>query len=40
VDSFYHYTPESEIILDLKTGTFKPHLGGDDIERFYKSIID
>ena len=40
VDPFYHYTPESEILIDLKAGTFTPDLGGDDVERYYKSIIN
>lgn len=40
LDPFYHYTPESEIIIDLKAGTFKPDLEGDDVERYYKSIIN
>ena len=40
VDPFYHYTPESEIIIDLKLGTITPDLEGDDIERYYKSIIE
>jgi len=40
IDPFYHYTPESEIIIDLKSGTFTPDLEGDDVERYYKSIID
>ena len=40
VDPFYHYTPENEIIIDLKTGIFMPDLTGDDVERYYKSIID
>ena len=40
VDPFHHYTPESEIIIDLKTGIFEPDLEGDDIERYYRSIID
>ena len=40
VDPFYHYTPESEIIIDLKSGTITPDLEGDDIERYYKSIIE
>jgi hypothetical protein len=40
IDPFYHYTPETEITIDLKTGTFTPDLGGDDVERYYKSIID
>jgi hypothetical protein len=39
VDPFYHYTPEIEILIDLKKGTFTPDLGGDDIERYYRSII-
>ncbi len=39
VDPFYHYTPEFEIIVDLKTGTFTPELGEDDVEKYYKSII-
>ena len=40
VDPFYHYTPEHEIIIDLKKGTFTPELEGDDVERYYKSIVD
>ena len=40
VDPFYHYTPENEIIIDLKRGTFAPDPGGDDIERYYRSIIN
>lgn len=40
VDPFYHYTPESEIIINLKTGTITPNLEGDDVERYYRSIID
>ncbi|MHA2288105.1 MAG: hypothetical protein ACXABG_04890 [Promethearchaeota archaeon] len=40
VDPFYHYTPESEIIVDLKERTFTPNLYGDDVERYYKSIIE
>jgi hypothetical protein len=40
VDPFYHYTPENELIIDLKTGEFTPDLDGDDVERYYKSIID
>ena len=40
VDPFYHYTPESEIVIDLKKGTFEPDLEGDDIERYYRSIIN
>jgi hypothetical protein len=39
VDPFYHYTPEIEILIDLKEGTFVPELGGDDVERYYKEII-
>jgi hypothetical protein len=40
VDPFYHYTPEKEILIDLKERTFTPDLNGDDVERYYKSIID
>ncbi len=40
VDPFFYHTPEFEIIIDLKTGTFSPDLGGDDVERYYKSIIE
>ncbi len=40
VDPFYHYTPKYEITIDLKAGTFKPDIEGDDVERYYKSIID
>ena len=40
IDPFYHYTPEFEIIIDLKLGTFTPDLKGDDIERYYRSIIN
>jgi len=39
VDPFYHYTPENEIIIDLKKGSFSSNLDGDDIERYYNSII-
>ncbi|MFX0028534.1 MAG: hypothetical protein ACFE8B_04960 [Candidatus Hermodarchaeota archaeon] len=39
IDPFYHYTPEIEIIIDLKLGTIKPDLKGDDVERYYRSII-
>ncbi len=27
-------------MIDLKSGTFTPELEGDDVERYYKSIID
>jgi len=40
VDPFYHYTPEKEIIIDLKAGTITPDLEGDDVERFYNSIVN
>ncbi|MFX0033949.1 MAG: hypothetical protein ACFE9P_14925 [Candidatus Hermodarchaeota archaeon] len=40
IDPFYHYTPEREITIDLIKGTFSPDLEGDDIERYYKSIIE
>ena len=40
LDPFYHYKPKYEIIIDLITGTFKPDLEEDDVERYYKSIID
>lgn len=40
VDPYYHYTPESEIIIDLKAGTFEPELEGDDVEKYYRTIID
>ncbi|MFX0009929.1 MAG: hypothetical protein ACFE9R_06420 [Candidatus Hermodarchaeota archaeon] len=39
VDPFHHYIPEFEIIIDLKAGTFSPDMSGDDVERYYKSII-
>ena len=40
IDPFYHYTPEKEILIDLKEGTFTPNLDGDDVEKYYKFIID
>ncbi|MFX0074002.1 MAG: hypothetical protein ACFE96_01060 [Candidatus Hermodarchaeota archaeon] len=40
IDPFYHYTPDNEIVVNLKEGTFSPDLGGDDVEKYYKSIID
>ncbi|MFX1476858.1 MAG: hypothetical protein ACFFCI_01885 [Promethearchaeota archaeon] len=40
VDPFYHYTPEKEIVIDLKLGIITPDLEGDDVERYYKSIIE
>ena len=40
VDPFYHYTPKNEILIDLKSGTFSTDLGGDDVERYYTSIIN
>jgi len=40
VDPFYHYTPEYELLIDLKSGIFTPDHEGDDVERYYKSIID
>jgi len=40
VDPFYHQTPKFEIIIDLKAGSFFPDMGGDDVEQYYKSIID
>ena len=40
VDPFYHYTPEKEIVIDLISGTFTPDMQGDDVERYYKSIIN
>lgn len=40
VDPFYHYTPESEIIIDLINGIFTPDSGEDDVERYYRSIIN
>ena len=40
VDPFYHYTPENEIVIDLISGTFTPDLEGDDVERYYRSLIN
>jgi hypothetical protein len=40
VDPFYHFTPDEEILVNLKEGTFVPDLDGDDVEGYYKSIID
>jgi len=40
VDPFYHYTPKNEILIDLKARTFTPGMEGDDVERYYNSIID
>ena len=39
IDPFFHYTPEIEIFIDLKRGTINPDMKGDDVERYYKSII-
>ena len=39
VDPFYHIKPEYEIIIDLKNGTITPDSEGDDVDRYYKSII-
>ena len=38
IDPFHHYTPEIEIIIDLKTGTYKPELD-DDVKNYYNFII-
>ncbi|NHJ22371.1 MAG: hypothetical protein EAX91_15605 [Candidatus Lokiarchaeota archaeon] len=40
IDPFYHYTPEREILIDLKEGTFNPKLDEDDVERYYRSIVN
>ena len=40
VDPFYHVKPEYEIIIDLKNGTITPDSEGDDVDRYYKSIIN
>jgi hypothetical protein len=40
IDPFYHYTPDHEIVVNLKEGTFTPDLGSDDAEKYYKSIIE
>jgi hypothetical protein len=39
LDPFYHYTPEIEIIIDLKSENITPDFEGDDVERYYRSII-
>jgi len=40
LDPFYFHTPKFEIVIDLKTGTFNPDMEGDDVEQYYKSIIN
>lgn len=40
IDPFYHYTPEIEIVVDLITGKMTPDMEGDDVEKYYKGIID
>ena len=40
LDPFYHYTPEKEILINLIEGIFTPDLEGDDVERYYNSIIN
>ncbi len=40
IDPFYHVKPKIEIIIDLKRRIFTPDLIGDDIEKYYASIID
>jgi len=40
VDPFYHVKPENKIVIDLKTGTITPDPEGDDVDRYYKSIIN
>ena len=37
-DPFYHYTPEIEIIIDLKEKKFTPDIQ-DDVKRYYSSIV-
>jgi hypothetical protein len=39
IDPFYHYTPEFEILIDLKRGTFVPELE-DDVRDYYNYIIN
>ena len=40
IDPFYHYTPELELTIDLILGKFTPDMEGDDVERYYKSIVN
>ena len=40
IDPFEHYTPELEIIIDLKNKTVSPDLDGDAVETYYKAISD
>ena len=40
LDPFYHYTPETEIEIDLISGKFTPNIEGDDVERYYRAIIE
>jgi hypothetical protein len=40
LDPFYYHTTENEIIIDLKSGTFFPNMEGDDVEKYYISVID
>ena len=39
LDPFEHYTPEIDFEIDLITGIITPDCEGDDVERYYKSII-
>ncbi len=39
LDPFSHYTPEIEYEINLITGVITPDCEGDDVERYYKSII-
>ncbi len=40
IDPFFHFTPEFEIIIDLKTGVFTPNLESDDVMKYYNEIVD
>jgi len=37
-DPFYWFTPNSEIIVDLISGTITPNMQGDDVEKYYEAI--
>ncbi len=35
---FEHFRPKQIIVVDLITGTLKPDMEGDDVERFYVAM--
>ncbi|MEJ2249888.1 MAG: hypothetical protein P8Y97_09535 [Candidatus Lokiarchaeota archaeon] len=39
IDPFYHYTPDFEILVDLKLGIYTPEVEEDDVKKYYDLII-